>query len=85
MDGKKGIGYISEIHTTKSTQERAIFEVFYYDVYRIIERRINLAINEGIDNIFKVTDINVSTKGRISYSHATFDNIELAKILIERE
>lgn len=85
LDNLNGVGYINEIYVSKGTDEKAIFEIFYYNIYRVIERKINQDLEKGIDNVFHLGGSNVDTKGRISYLQASFKDIGEAKIIIENK
>lgn len=85
LDEKEGVGYLNEIYVSKKTNEAAIFEIFYYNIYRLIERKINQDLEKGIDNVFHIGGPDVVTKGRLSYLQASFKDIDLAKIVIEKK
>jgi hypothetical protein len=79
----EGVGYMVENYKSKTTSQDAIFEAFYYNVYRVVEMKINQALKNGINNVFIINGDDVEIKGRLGYSNTKVE-MDFGNILIEK-
>jgi hypothetical protein len=82
---QEGVGYINEIYKSRKTGNDAVFEAFYYNIYRVVEQKINKALKNGINNIWIIKDNSIEIKGRLGYSHAGISDFEFGNILINKK
>jgi len=82
---EEGIGYINQIYKSKGSDKDAIFELFCYNIYRIIETNINMDLKKGIDNVWVLSKDSAINRGRLRYSNISLNKVELGSILIKKE
>jgi|GEM_PF-1840623 len=83
-ENKKGIGFICMQYFNEKNQS-ALFENFFYDIYRRIESRINDDLKDGIDNVWHINANNVEPHGRLGYSKTKTSNMEFGNIIIGKD
>jgi hypothetical protein len=83
-NNKKGVGYLY-MSFANSKKQNALFEHFFYDIYRRIEIQINKDLKEGIDNVWEIKENTVDIHGRLGYAKSSTSEIEYGTIIFEKD
>jgi len=83
-DNKSGVGFMCMQYFNEKNQS-ALFEHFFYDIYRRIESQINQDLKVGIDNVWHLKAGNVEPHGRLGYSKSRFSTMEFGNIIFKKD
>ncbi|MFH6996538.1 hypothetical protein ACHRVZ_01325 [Flavobacterium sp. FlaQc-57] len=59
--------------------------IFFYDIYRRIESRINDDLKVGIDKVWHLKEDTLEPHGRLGYSKSGISSMEFGNIIIEKD
>lgn len=86
----QGIAYVNHVYSTRQHGQDYTFEVFFQNIYRRVETRINKDIKEGIDNVWygelgsEDEPGILRPHGRLRFSNVAMESAELLSI-VKRE